>query len=86
MKLHYATHYCVNNNMLYHIHTVLRIGFVEPHYTVVENQEAVMVEVAVFGGQLSEEVSVTLTTEDGTATEACESTPVIHCNLWFTKL
>ena len=63
------------------IHTVLRIGFEEPHYTVVENQEVVAVAVAVFGGQLSEQVTVTLTTEDGTATEACESHPCHHCHL-----
>ena len=56
-------------------HTVLRIGFEETLYTVVENEGTVVVAVAVFGGQLSEEVSVRLTTEDGTATEACESHP-----------
>ena len=64
--------------------TVLRIGFEETQYEVVENEGSVTVGVAVFGGQLSEEVTVRLTTEDGTATEASESCPCHSLSLTDT--
>ena len=45
------------------------IGFLETEYTVTENEnDEVLVRVGILSGELSEDVTVTLTTQDDTAT------------------
>ena len=49
------------------------IGFEETEYTVQENGGSVSVVVSLLDGQLSDDVTVVFTTEDGTATRTCEA-------------
>ena len=52
--------------------TAVVIGFEEIQYTVGENSGSVSVVVAVLQGELSEDISVVFTTDDGTASSQCK--------------
>ena len=51
------------------MHSVgVTIGFLETSYTANEGDDEVLVRVGILSGELSEDVTVTLTTQDDTAT------------------
>ena len=58
------------------------IGFEETEYTVAENGGSVSVVVSLLDGQLSDDVTVVFTTEDGTATRTCEAS-IFHFYVHF---
>ena len=66
------------------VSTAAVIGFEATQYTVGENQGSASLVVAVLDGELSDDVTVVFTTEEGTATSTCESS---HFTLFlFSKI
>ena len=62
----------------YIIITATRIGFEETVYTVNERDRQIIVAVAILDGELSDDVRVRFTTEDGTATRSSEFRFTLH--------
>ena len=61
------------------------IGFEETEYTVSENGGSVPVVVSVLEGELSEDVTIVFSTEDGTATRTCMCNHYTRVTLFFSS-